>query len=81
MTLDIEKAVIAAIAKQKHISNDTISLASSLQNLGVSSLDAITIVYEIEELFDVEVPNEELESLQTVQGIVDGISNLIDKKS
>lgn len=80
MTSDIEAAVIAAIAKQKQISNDTISPVSSLKDLGVSSLDAITIVYEIEELFDVEVPNDELESLQTVQGIVDGISNLIDKK-
>ena len=80
MTSDIEKAVVAAIAKQKQISNDIISPVSSLQELGVSSLDAITIVYEIEELFDVEVPNEELESLLTVKDIVDGISNLISSK-
>ena len=77
MQQDIEAAVIKAVATQKHIGTDSITSESTLQDLAVSSLDAITIVYEIEEMFDVEVPNEDLESLRTVQDIVDGIANLI----
>jgi len=78
MTQNIEETVINAIARQKMSDTAEISPSSTLEELAVSSLDAITIVYEIEELFDVEVPNEKLESLRTVQDIIDGIKALID---
>ncbi|WP_234422230.1 acyl carrier protein [Sedimenticola thiotaurini] len=59
---------------------DSIALETSLQDLGVTSLDAITIVYEVEEVCDIEVPNDELESLRTVQDIVDGVRSLVSEK-
>jgi acyl carrier protein len=43
-------------------------------------LDAITIVYEIEDLFEIEVANEQLENLQSVRDIVDGITKLVQAK-
>ncbi|EGW53300.1 histidine kinase [Candidatus Endoriftia persephone str. Guaymas] len=77
--MSIESVVIEAIAKQKQLSLDAISLDSKLQDLGVSSLDAITIVYEVEEAFDVEVPNDALERLDRVKDIVEGVSRLLSK--
>jgi acyl carrier protein len=74
---DIEKAAVDAIARQKGIDPGTIELDSSLEALSISSLDAITIVYEIEEQFDIEVPNESLSSLETVRDIVDGVRRLL----
>lgn len=81
MTLDITRAVIKAIAQQKQIDASQIKADATLEALGISSLDAITIIYEIEEIFDVEVPNDKLESLRTVQDIVDGISGLITSRN
>ena len=78
MSQEILVAVIAAVARQKNISPATIQPETTLEEIGISSLDAITIVYEIEDEFDVEVPNENLESLKTVQDIVDGITELMD---
>lgn len=80
MEKEIESAVVQAIAQQKQIDPSVISSDSSLEALGITSLDAITIVYEIEEQFDVEVPNEQLESLRSVSDIVAGIKQLIDAK-
>ncbi len=80
MEKEIETAVIEAIAQQKQIDAATITTDSSLEALGISSLDAITIVYEIEEQFDVEVPNEQLENLRSVSDIVAGIKQLIDAR-
>jgi len=48
-----------------------------LTDLGITSLDAITIVYEIEEEFNVEVPNSALEGLQTVGDITERIHRLL----
>ncbi|RLJ16396.1 histidine kinase [bacterium endosymbiont of Escarpia laminata] len=80
MSLDIEAVVVSAIATQKQLDTASIKRESRLQDLGVSSLDAITIVYEVEEAFDVEIPNAELEKLETVGDIVDGIGNLLADK-
>ncbi|WP_260292923.1 acyl carrier protein [Sedimenticola hydrogenitrophicus] len=80
MAMDIETIVKTAIANQKMIDVESISLMTSLQDLGVTSLDAITIVYEVEEICDIEVPNDELENLRTVQDIVTGVQSLLAKK-
>ena len=80
MTQDIEEAVIRAVAQQKRIDVSGITADSTLEALGISSLDSITIIYEIEEMFDVEVPNDNLDGLKTVQDIVYGVSELIASK-
>ncbi|MCG8428423.1 MAG: phosphopantetheine-binding protein [Chromatiales bacterium] len=77
MDTTVKIAVMDAIAKQKQIEAGSITPESTLDALGVTSLDAITIVYEIEDIFDIEVPNEELDSLQTVSDIIQGVEKLI----
>jgi len=78
MKKKILDSIIGAIAKQKHIEPEMITSESRLDELGVTSLDAITVVYDIEEEFDIEVPGDVLESLVSVQDIVDGIYELIE---
>ena len=81
MPQDIETAIIKAISTQKQLDSNSITADSVLQDLGVSSLDAITIVYEIEEQFGISVPNDQLEGLKTVSDIVSKIEKLIENKS
>jgi acyl carrier protein len=76
MAQDIENAVITAILRQKRLDAATITRDSVLSELGITSLDAITIVYDIEEQFDIEVQNETLEGLNTVGDIVDSLVTL-----
>lgn len=76
----ILNSIIAAIAKQKHIEPNSISEGSSLSELEISSLDAITIVYDIEEEFDIEVPGDELENFNTVLDIVDCMCSLVENR-
>ena len=77
MNQDLVDAVIMAISKQKGLDSSSIGLNSSLPELGVNSLDAISIVYDIEDRFDIEVPNEMLAELASVRDIVDKLSTLI----
>ena len=77
MNQNLVDAVIMAIAKQKGLDASGIGLNSSLPELGVNSLDAISIVYDIEDRFDIEVPNAMLADLETVRDIVDKLSTLI----
>ncbi|VAW52507.1 hypothetical protein MNBD_GAMMA06-1241 [hydrothermal vent metagenome] len=55
---------------------DEVTLTSKLESLGVDSLKALTVLFELEELFDIEIPNEIIPTIVTVQDIVDKIENL-----
>ena len=77
MNQNLVDAVITAISKQKGLDSSSIGLNSSLPELGVNSLDAISIVYDIEDQFNIEVPNEMLADLASVRDIVDKLSTLI----
>ena len=80
MKNSVEYEVIRAIARQKRIQPDQIQRDSILEELGITSLDAITIVYDVEEIFDVEIDNEQLGELVSVQDIIDGVTRLIEEK-
>lgn len=44
--------------------------ASIIDDLGADSLDVVDLVMSIEEEFDVEIPDEEVENIKTVGDIV-----------
>jgi acyl carrier protein len=77
VTDSIEYKVRTLIARHKNLDPASITPEAALADLGVTSLDAITIVYDLEEELGIEVPNEQLQSLQTVQDIVDGLDRLL----
>ncbi len=47
-----------------------------LEDLGLDSLKAITVLYDLEEEYDIEIPNELIETMKTVEDIVKKIEEL-----
>ncbi|HNX13521.1 MAG TPA: acyl carrier protein [Oscillospiraceae bacterium] len=59
------------ICTQLDIEPDKVTMdASVTDNLGADSLDLVELVMSIEEEFDLEVPDSEIENLKTVGDIV-----------
>ena len=73
---DIATRCMEIIAKSKSIPSDTITLASTFEQLNVDSLDKINICFEVEEAFNVEIPDEALGTIKTVGDMVDGVTKL-----
>lgn len=69
--------IIDAIAIATQRDKESITPNSRLDSLGIDSLKAINIVYELEEEFDIEVPNEAIAELVTVNDINLAITNLL----
>ncbi len=78
---DIAQKCIAIIAKAKNIPTDTITLDTSFEELNIDSLDKINISFEVEEAFDIAIPDDSLGSLKTVGDVVRGVHQLVDAKS
>jgi acyl carrier protein len=49
--------------------------ASFIDDLGADSLDIVELVMAIEKHFDIEIPDEDAEQINTVQDAVDYISD------
>jgi acyl carrier protein len=73
---DISTRCIEIIAKSKSIPADTITLASTFDELNIDSLDKINISFEVEEAFAIEIPDEALGTLKTVGDMVEGVTRL-----
>ncbi|MBR1531390.1 MAG: acyl carrier protein, partial [Eubacterium sp.] len=59
------------LADQLDISIDDIEMTSSLtDDLGADSLDAIDIVMSVEDQYSIEVPDETIKTMKTVEDIV-----------
>ncbi len=63
--------VIKAIQKVKPGAD--ITVASTFSELGIDSLDAIEVLFEVEEEFDLSIPNEALRGMRCVRDVVDGV--------
>ena len=68
MVLEKVKAILA---EQFDVEEDKITAATDLQeDLGADSLDVVDLLMSIEDEFEVEVPDEEIENIKTVGSLV-----------
>lgn len=68
MVLEKVKAILA---EQFDVEEDKITVDTDLQeDLGADSLDVVDLLMSIEDEFEVEVPDEEIENLKTVGALV-----------
>ncbi len=67
MAENIEEQVRNIICEQMGVNKDQLSTDTSFINdLGADSLDQVELVMEFEEHFDLNIPEEEAEKIQTV---------------
>ena len=83
---DVTNDVVAIIAKKKRVEKPTVELSDRLEDLGLESLDAVEMIFDLEEKFDIEIPynantNNPRAEFETVGDVVKLIQKLVDKKS
>lgn len=70
--------IVEMIAKQLKVSVDEVEMHHSLtDDLGADSLDTAELMMEVEEVFEIEITDDEVETLQTVQETVDFVSKAL----
>ena len=72
----LKEKVIAAIAKHKSLPEEMVTLESTFEDLGVDSLDALEILFELEDDLDVSIPDTAARALKNVGEVVVGLQKL-----
>jgi acyl carrier protein len=73
--------VISQIAAVKRIPVESITIDSTFEELAMDSLDAMNLLFSLEELFGVSIPDEAANSIRDVRSTIAGVERLLAEKS
>jgi len=69
--------VLKIIADNQKKDVSVVTVESSFEELNIDSMDAVNIVFALENEFNVNVPDEEMKNIRSVRDIVDGMKKLV----
>ena len=74
--MKLQETVFEVISQELSLPSEAFSLETPLEELGIDSLKAITILYELEDRLDIEIPNEVFDLIKNVGDIVHQLQQL-----
>ena len=81
---DVAPRVIEIIKRKMRVERDHITMDDKLRELGLESLDALELVFDIEEKFNVNIPvnanDANIGGFESVADVVREVEKLIAKK-
>ncbi|MBM4314144.1 MAG: acyl carrier protein [Deltaproteobacteria bacterium] len=70
--MTLEEKVISVIIEQLDVTREECSTeASFIDDLGADSLDLVELIMEMEEIFNVQIADNELEKIRTIGNVLD----------
>ena len=75
----VEERVIDIVTEQLGVEKSQVARETHFVNdLGADSLDTVELVMELEEEFDINIPDDAAEKIQTVGQAIDHIQEAVD---
>jgi len=81
MSDEIVQRVLKVIATSKRIPPETVTIDSEFQQLNIDSMDAVEILFALENEFDINIPDEEVRTVRNVRQMCEGVERLVAAKS
>ncbi|HSE11305.1 MAG TPA: acyl carrier protein [Rudaea sp.] len=77
----VQETIFAIISKEAGIDLGKITLDSTLKDLEIQSLDAVQIIFEIEDHYKITMPDRDPNfDTESVKGLVDAVEKLVAEK-
>ena len=76
-TVEIEQKLIEIVRQEKHLPDDKLTRDTLLADAGIDSLDALTILFAIEEHYKISIPDDRARAIKTFGDMVDAVAALV----
>jgi acyl carrier protein len=80
MSESIQERVLKVISKSQRVPIERITPESTFEELGIDSMDAINILFDLESEFEIEIDDEKAKQLCKVSEMVEGVTLLVRAK-
>lgn len=79
--MSVEQRVIEIVCEHLAVDKEKVSRSTAfIEDIGADSLDIVELVMELEEEFDIQIPDDQAEKIKTVGEAVDYIEKAIAEK-
>ena len=79
--MSVEQRVIEIVCEHLAVGKEKVTRSTSfIEDIGADSLDIVELVMELEEEFDIQIPDDQAEKIKTVGEAVDYIEAKIKDK-
>jgi len=72
--------IIAEVAAVKRIPLESITIDSTFEELAMDSLDAMNLLFSLEEHFGISIPDEAANSIKDIRSAVAGVARILAEK-
>jgi acyl carrier protein len=77
----IQQHCIKLIATAKKVPPETLSPASTFDEIGLDSLDKVTLAFDVEEAYDIAIPESALATIDNVGAMAAAIQQAVAAKA
>ncbi|WP_419807131.1 acyl carrier protein [Terriglobus sp.] len=76
----METECLRRIAEAKGIPLESVGLETTLESIGVDSLDRVSFAFDLEEQYSVELPEHDLQRILTIGDVAAAVQRALVKK-
>jgi acyl carrier protein len=77
----VEERVIEIVCENLAVNKEQVTRSTNfIEDIGADSLDIVELIMELEEEFDIQIPDDQAEKIKTVGEAIDYIEREIAKK-
>lgn len=73
----VQDRILRVVSSLKRIPLESVTPDSNLQELGLDSLDSVNLLFELENEFNVSIPDEFTQGVTTVRQIAERMTQLL----
>ena len=81
MSDELTQRVLKCIATSKRIPVEQVTIDSEFEQLEIDSMDAVEILFALENEFDISIPDEEVRTVRNVRQMAEGVQKLVAAKA
>ena len=78
---ELTARVLHIVAETQRRDPATVSIDNTFDELSIDSMDAVNIVFAVENEFSIDVPDDDVRTIRTVRDVVDGVRRLVVAKA
>jgi acyl carrier protein len=74
---EITSRVLAIIAETQRKDPAIVTIDSTFEELEIDSMDAVNIIFALENEYNINVPDEEVKNIKSIRDMIDGVRRLL----
>lgn len=75
---EITQRVLHVIADAQRLPPEKVTIDKTFEELGIDSMDGVSLLFALENEFDINIPDEAAKSIRSVRDMVEGVTRIVE---